>query len=72
MPLQQMSLEEEVGIIVNDIFDGDSEMQESCVRELAEFLGMEYDEMTETQIQEMILDNEDDLYSIDASRRTIN
>lgn len=72
MPLQQMSLEEEVGIIVNDIFDGDSEMQESCVRELAEFLGMEYDEMTETQIQEMIFDNEDELYSIDASRRTIN
>lgn len=69
MPLQQLTTEEEVDIILTDIFADDSELQETCVRELAESLELDYEQMSESEVQEMILENEDSLYMIELSHR---
>ena len=57
-----LTLEEEVRIILNDIFDGDTEAEQAAIAELAEAEGIAVSPETETEIQELILANEDALY----------
>jgi hypothetical protein len=62
--IQRLTLAKEVAIILNDVFDGDYDAQKVCVQQLAELQGLTYSEMTEEEIQEMILEHEDRLYSL--------
>ena len=62
--IQRLSLDEEVSIILNDIFDDDLTVQKICVQQLAELQGLNYSQMSEVEIQEMILEYEDQLYSL--------
>jgi len=57
-----LTLAEEVSIIMNDIFDGDVEAQEAAIAELAEAEGIAVSLETEDEINELILANEDALY----------
>lgn len=58
-----LTLEEEVSIILNDIFDGDLDAQNAAIAELAEEHGIAVCPENETEIQELILDSEDALYA---------
>jgi hypothetical protein len=57
-----LTLAEEVSIIMNDIFDGDVEAQEAAIAELAEAEGIAVSPETEDENNELILANEDALY----------
>lgn len=57
-----LTLAEEVSIIMNDIFDGDVEAQEAAIAELAEAEGIAVCPETEDEINDLILANEDALY----------
>jgi len=57
-----LTLAEEVSIIMNDIFDGDVEAQEAAIAELAEAEGIAVSPETEDEINDLILVNEDALY----------
>lgn len=62
--IQRLTPAEEVAIILNDVFDGYYDAEKVCVQQLAELQGLTYSEMTEGEIQEMILEHEDQLYSL--------
>jgi hypothetical protein len=57
-----LTLAEEVSIILNDIFDGDLEAQKAAIAELAEAEGIAVSPETEDEINDLILANEDALY----------
>jgi hypothetical protein len=57
-----LTLAEEVSIILNDIFDGDLEAQNAAIAELAETEGIAVSPETEEEINDLILANEDALY----------
>jgi hypothetical protein len=62
--IEQMTREEEVSLILEDIFDGDNDSQERCVQQLAEMYDLVYSEMSKDEIEELIIENEDTLYSL--------
>jgi hypothetical protein len=62
--IEQMSREEEVSLILEDIFDGDNEAQETCIQQLAEMHDLVYSEMNQDEIEELIIENEETLYSL--------
>jgi len=62
--IQRLELSEEVSIILNDVFDGDLDAEKVCTQQLAALQGLTYSEMSDEEIQEMILENEDQLYSL--------
>jgi hypothetical protein len=62
--IEQMTREEEVSLILLDIFDGDKESQERDVQKLAEMHDLVYSEMSKEEIEELIIQNEDTLYSL--------
>lgn len=64
MTIQRLTLAEETSIILNDVFDGDLAAEKVCTQQLAELQGLTYSELSEEEIQEMILENEDQLYSL--------
>lgn len=62
--IEQMSREEEVSLILEDIFDGDNEAKETCLQQLAEMHDLVYSEMSQDEIEELIIENEETLYSL--------
>ena len=60
----QMTPEEEVSVILDDIFDGDEEAQTACLRDLAEANGLVYEDLSQEELNDLIIENEDELYSI--------
>lgn len=58
----RLTLSEEVDIILKDIFDGDSEGQDACLQQLASQQNVDLTTVSEEDVQEMILENEDILY----------
>jgi hypothetical protein len=62
--IEQMTREEEVSLILDDIFDGDNDSQDRCVQQLAEMHDLVYSEMSKEEIEELIIENEDTLYSL--------
>lgn len=59
-----MTLEEEACLILNDIFDGDSEAENFCLKTLSESKGLEYKSFSDAESLNMIVDYEDDLIEI--------
>lgn len=57
-----LTVAEEVAIILSDIFDGDVVAQEAAIAELAEVEGIAVCPENQDEINEMILANEDALY----------
>ena len=53
---------EEVALIMDDLFDGDTEAQEAAIVALAEAEGIAVSPETEDEINDLILTNEDALY----------
>lgn len=62
--IEQMTREEEVSLILEDIFDGDNDSQERCVQQLAGMHDLVYSEMSKEEIEELIIENEETLYSL--------
>ncbi len=62
--IQQLTLSEEVAVILNDAFQGDKKAEDTCVRYLAQVHDLEYDQLSEDELQEFILKEEDQLYYI--------
>lgn len=60
----QMTPEEEASVILEDIFDGDEEAQTACLRDLAEANGLVYEDLSQEELNDLIIENEDELYSI--------
>jgi hypothetical protein len=60
--IEQLTLSEEVAIIIKDAFQGDSNAEKVCVQKLADTRGVTLSEMSEEEIQELILEGEDELY----------
>lgn len=59
-----MTLEEEASLILNDIFDGDLEAEQFCLRTLSEAKGLEYKSFSDAETLNMIIDYEDTLIEI--------
>jgi hypothetical protein len=57
-----LTIAEEVALIMADIFDGDTEAQEAAITALAEANGIAVCPETEDEINDLILSNEDALY----------
>lgn len=57
-----LTVSEEAALILADIFDGDTDAQESAIAELAEAEGIAINPETEAEIHDLILANEDALY----------
>ena len=57
-----LSVAEEVALIMADLFDGDTEAQEAAVAALADAEGIAVCPETEDEINDLILSNEDALY----------
>lgn len=62
--IQQLTLAEEVNIILNDAFRGDKDAEEACLAYLFKSHDLDSSEMTEEEIQEAILEHEDQIYYI--------
>lgn len=60
--IEQLTLPEEVAIILKDAFQGDKKAEDVCVRHLAEVHDFEFDQLSEEEVQELILEQEDQLY----------
>ena len=56
--------EQLTALIIEDVFQGDNTAKESCLKELAELRGLDYSNLTPEERQNLIIDNEDDLYSL--------
>lgn len=64
MTIQQLTLEEESDLILNDVFDDDTDAQVPCLTELATLHNLDYSTMTQEEIQDLVVENEDDLYAL--------
>lgn len=64
MSFQQLTLEEEADLILSDVFGGNEDAQNLCLQQLSELQGMILSDMTEEEVQEMILEHEGQLYEI--------
>lgn len=62
--MPRMSPEEEASVILNDVFDGDLDAQQNCLRQLAEANGMEFTAMSAEELNDLIIEKEDDLYAL--------
>jgi hypothetical protein len=62
--IPQLTLAEEVDIILNDAFQGDKVAEETCLQYLFNSHGLVSSEMSEEEIQEAILEHEDQIYYI--------
>jgi hypothetical protein len=62
--IEKLTSEEEAAIIIEDIFQGDNTAKEYCLKELAELRGLNYDSLEPDEVIELIIENEDDLYSL--------
>jgi UV DNA damage repair endonuclease len=60
----RLALEEEVAIILTDIFDGDDEGQASCLDQLASQQDLVLSDLSKEEKEELILENEDLLYTL--------
>jgi hypothetical protein len=60
----RLALEEEVAIILADIFDGDDEGQTSCLDQLASQQELVLSDLSKEEKEELILENEDLLYTL--------
>jgi hypothetical protein len=58
--LPRLTTEEEVAIILNDIFDGDVDTENIAIQELANSAGIDFPNQEE--LNELIIKNEDALY----------
>lgn len=56
--------EQLTALIIEDVFQGDKTAEEICLKELAELRGLDYSNLTPEEQQNLIIDNEDDLYSL--------
>jgi hypothetical protein len=57
-----LTIAEEVALIMADLFNGDTESQEAAIAALAEANGIAVCPETEDEINDLILTNEDALY----------
>lgn len=62
--IQQLTSEQEVNLILKDVFDGDDIAKEHCLKELAELHGLVYANLEPDELNDLIIENEDDLYSL--------
>ena len=62
--IQRMSPEEEASLILSDVFDGDETAKESCLRSLAEMYDKIYESLSVEELNELIIEYEDDLYTL--------
>lgn len=62
--IPQLTLSEEVDIILNDAFQGDIAAQEACINYLFNSHGLNSAEMSEEEFQEAILEHEDQIYYV--------
>jgi hypothetical protein len=58
--LPRLTTEEEVAMILGDIFDGDTDAERMAIQELANSAGIDYSNQEE--LNELIIENEDALY----------
>lgn len=61
---QVMSPEQEVSYIVDDVFDGDINLQNSCIESLCVTHGVAFSEENQDAINDLIIEHEDELYSM--------
>lgn len=59
-----MSSSEEVKCIIDDIFDGDVMLEQSCVDTLCNSYGVAYSNAYTQEIEDLIIDHEDELYDM--------
>ena len=67
---QVMSAAEEVAYIIDDVFDGDIELKNSCIESLCESHGIAYCDENMDEINDLIIENEDELYSMIQNQET--
>lgn len=60
--IQQLTLAEEVNLIIQDAFQGDKTAEKTCLKKLAEVHSKTFSKMSEEELQELILEQEDQLY----------
>jgi hypothetical protein len=60
----RLTTAEEVEIILTDIFDGDVEGEKACLQNLASQQEMDLTTASTEEVQELILENEDILYTL--------
>lgn len=68
---QVMSPTEEVGYIIEDVFDGDEDLKNSCLQSLCEAHGVSYCEENQDEINDLIIDCEDELYAMIQNQETV-
>jgi hypothetical protein len=61
---QVMSAAEEAAYIIDDVFDGDLDLKNSCIQSLCESHGIAYCDENMDEINDLIVENEDELYSM--------
>lgn len=64
MSIPQLTIEEEADLILNDVFLDDTTGQAECLSRLAELQGQVCSKMNQSEINDMIIDNEDDLHAL--------
>lgn len=67
---QVMSAAEEAAYIIDDVFDGDIELKNSCIKSLCESHGIAYCDENMDEINDLIIENEDELYSMIQNQET--
>lgn len=68
---QVMSPTEEVGYIIEDVFDGDVDLKNSCIEALCEAHGVAYCDENQDEINDLIIDHEDELYAMIQNQETV-